>query len=166
MSIELVMLSNHLVLCSPLLLPSIFPNIMVFSNESALCIRWPKYWSFSINPSNEYSGLISFKIDWLDLLASLSPSQRVFSSTTIWKHQFFSTQLSFGPTLASIHDSWKNSSFDYIDKSDISVYHSFPSKEQTSFSFMAPVTICSDLEHKKIKSVTASSFSPFICLKW
>ena len=64
MSIELVILSNHLTLCRPLLLPSIFPSIRVFSNESALCIRWPKYWSFSISPSNDYSGLISFRTDW------------------------------------------------------------------------------------------------------
>ena len=72
MSIALVMPSNHLILCCPLLLPpSIFPSIRVFSNESVLCIRWPKYWSFSFNisPSNEYSGLISFRMDWLDLLA-------------------------------------------------------------------------------------------------
>ena len=72
MSIESVMPCNHLILCRPLLLlPSIFPSIRVFSNESALCIRWPKYWSlsFNISPSNEYSGLISFRIDWLDLLA-------------------------------------------------------------------------------------------------
>ena len=72
MSIELVMPSNHLILCHPLLLPpSIFPSIRVFSNESILCIRWPKYWSFSfsISPSNEFSGLISFRIDWFDLLA-------------------------------------------------------------------------------------------------
>ena len=72
MSVKLVMPSNHFILCRPLLLlPSIFPSIRVFSNESALRIRWPKYWSFSfsISPSNEYSGLISFRIDWLDLLA-------------------------------------------------------------------------------------------------
>ena len=72
MSIESVMPSNYLILCHPLLLlPSIFPSIRVFSNESALCIRWPKYWSFSFNtsPSNEYPGLISFRMDWLDLLA-------------------------------------------------------------------------------------------------
>ena len=72
MSIEFVMPSNHLILCRPLLLlPSIFPSIRVFSNESALCIRWPKYWSFSCNisPSNEHPGLISFRMDWLDLLA-------------------------------------------------------------------------------------------------
>ena len=70
LSIELVMSSNHLILCRLLLLsPSIFPSIRVFSNESFLHIRWPKYWSFSISPSNEYSGLISFRMDWLDLLA-------------------------------------------------------------------------------------------------
>ena len=72
MSIEWVMPSNHLILCHPLLfLPSIFPSIRVFSDESALCIRWPKYWSFrfNISPSNEYSGLISFRMNWLDLLA-------------------------------------------------------------------------------------------------
>ena len=70
MSIELLMPSNHLILCHPLLLlPSIFPSIRDFSNESVLCIRWPKYWSFSISPSNEYSGLISFRMDWLNLLA-------------------------------------------------------------------------------------------------
>ena len=71
MSIEGVMPSNHLILCGPLLLPSIFPSVRVFSNESVLHIRWPEYWSFSfsISPSNEYSGLISFRMDWLDLLA-------------------------------------------------------------------------------------------------
>ena len=70
-SLESGMPSNHLILCRPLLLPSILPNIRVFSNESALCIRWPKYWSFSFNisPSNEHPGLISFRMDWLDLLA-------------------------------------------------------------------------------------------------
>ena len=70
MPIESMMPSNHLILCHTLLLlPSIMPSIRVFSNESALCIRWPKYWSFSISPSNEYSGLISFRVDWFDLLA-------------------------------------------------------------------------------------------------
>ena len=70
MSIEWVMPSNHRILCRPLLLPpSVFPSIRVFSNESALHIRWPKYWNFSISPSSEYSGLISFRMDWLDLLA-------------------------------------------------------------------------------------------------
>ena len=87
--------SNHLILCYLLLLsPSVFPSISVFSNESVLCIRWPKDWSFSFNisPSNEYSGLISFRVDWLDLLQSKVLS-RVFSNTTVQKHQFFGTQL-------------------------------------------------------------------------
>ena len=70
MSFESVMPSNHLILCCALLLPSIFPRIRVFSNELALCIRWPKYWSFSISLSNEYSELISFRVDWFDLLAT------------------------------------------------------------------------------------------------
>ena len=96
MSMELVMPSNHLVLCHPLLLlPSIFPSIRVFSNEPALCVRWPKYcsFSFSISPSNEYSRLISFRIDWFDFLAGQGFS-RAFSNTTVQKHQFFVTQLS------------------------------------------------------------------------
>ena len=96
MSIESVMLSNHLILCHPLLiLPSIFPRIRVISNESSLPIRWPKYWSFSlsISPSNEYLGLISFRMDWLISLLSKGLS-RVFSNTTVQKHQFFDTQLS------------------------------------------------------------------------
>ena len=89
--------SIHLILCRPYLLPpSIFPSIRVFSSESVLRIRWPKYWSFSFNisPSNEYSGLISFRMDWLDLLAVQGPLSRVFSNTTVQKHQFFSAQLS------------------------------------------------------------------------
>ena len=91
LSIESVMPSSYLILCHPLLLlPSIFPSIRVFSNESALHIRWPKYSSFSFNisPSNEHPGLISFRMDWLDLLAVQG------SNTTVQKHQFFSTQLS------------------------------------------------------------------------
>ena len=96
MSIKSVMPSNHLILChSLLLLLSIFPSIRVFSNESVFCIRGPKYWSFSfsISPSNEYSGLISFRMDWFDLLAVQGLS-RAFFNTTIQKHQFFSAQLS------------------------------------------------------------------------
>ena len=100
MSIESVMPSNYLVLCHPLFLPpSIFPSIRVFSNESALCIRWPKYWSFSISPSNEYSGLISFRMDWLDLLAVQgtlkSLLQHHSSKASITLHSaFFILQLS------------------------------------------------------------------------
>ena len=112
MSIESVMPSNYLILCHLLLLPpSIFPSIRVSSNESVLRIRWPKYYSFnfSINPSNEYSGLISFRIDWLDLIA-VQETSRVFSNTTVQKHPFFSAQL-YTPTLTFIHDYWKNYSF-------------------------------------------------------
>ena len=102
MSIELVMPSNHLIFCCPFLLqPSIFPSIRVFSNESALCIRWPKYWSFSfsISPSNEYSGLISFRVDWLDVFAVQgtlkSLLQQHSSKTSILRHSaFFIVQLS------------------------------------------------------------------------
>ena len=97
-SIELVMPSNHSIFCCPLLLlPSIFPSIRVFSSESILYIRWPKCWSFSISTSNEYSGLISFRIDWLDLLAVQGLS-RVFPNTTVQKHQFFSVQPSLWST--------------------------------------------------------------------
>ena len=101
MSIELVMPSNHLILCRPLLLPSIFPRIRIFSSESVLLIRWPKYWSFSlsISPSNEYSGLISFRMDWLDLLAVQgtlkSLLQHHSSKASIpWCSAFFMVQLS------------------------------------------------------------------------
>ena len=115
MSIESVMPSNHPILCCPLLLlPSIFPSIRVFSNESVLHIRWPKYWSFSfsISSSSEYLGLISFRIDWLDLLQSLIDSQE--SSPTLQFKSISSSELSFlySPTLTTIHDYVKNYSFD------------------------------------------------------
>ena len=94
MSIELVMPSSHLILCRPLLfLPPIPPSIRVFSSESTLCMRWPKCWPSSITPSNEHPGLISFRMDWLDLLAVQGLS-RVFSNTTVQKHQLFIAQLS------------------------------------------------------------------------
>ena len=93
MSIESVMPSNHLVLCRPILLPpSIFPSIRVFSNESALHIRWPKYWSFifNISSSNDYSRLISFRMDWLDLLAVQGTLKSLLQHQKVQKHQFFS----------------------------------------------------------------------------
>ena len=108
--------SNHLIHCHPLLLlPSIFPSIRVFSNESVLHIRWPQYWSFSvsISPSNEYSGLISFRIDWFELLAvqgTLKSLLQHHSSKApiLWCSAFFIVQLT------SIHDNWKSHSFDYV----------------------------------------------------
>ena len=99
MSTESVMPSNHLILCRPLLLlPSIFPSIWVFSNESVLHIRWPKYWSFSFSPSNEYSGLISFRMDWLDLLAGQATLKILLQhhsskASNLWHSAFFMIQL-------------------------------------------------------------------------
>ena len=115
MSIESVMLSNYLILCHPLLLPpSTFPSIRDFSNESVLHMRCPKYWnfSFSISPSNEYSGLISVRMDWLDLLAVQGTGQE--SSPAPHFKSINSSALSFlyFPTLTSIRDSWKNHSFE------------------------------------------------------
>ena len=118
MSIESVMPSNHLILCHPLfLLPSIFSTLRIFSNELALHMSWPKYWfSFNISPSNEYSGLISIRMDWLDLLAGQgtlkSPLQHHSSKASLLQRSaFFTVQLS----LTSIHDYGKNHSFDYTD---------------------------------------------------
>ena len=119
MSIELVMPSNHLILCCPfLLLPSIFPSIRVFSNKSALHIRWPKYWSFSfsVSPSNEHSGLISSRMDWLVLFAVHGTLKNLLQHTspTPQFKSINSLVLSFpySPTLTSILDYWKNHSFD------------------------------------------------------
>ena len=114
MSIETVMPSNHLILCHPLLLlPSVFPSIRAFSNESALCIRWPKYWSFSFSvcPSNEHPGVISFKMDWFDLLAVQGTLKSLLQhhsskASVLWHSDFFLIQLT------SIHDYRKNHSFD------------------------------------------------------
>ena len=126
MSIELVVLSNHLVLYCPLLLmPSIIPNISSFSDKSAFCIRWPKYWSFSFSttPSNEYSGLISFRIDWFHLLA-VQGTQESSPMPQFKRISFLMPSLLYGPALTSKHDYWKNHSFDHLDlclQSDIFV---------------------------------------------
>ena len=153
MSIELVMPSNHLILCHPLLLPpSIFPSTRgLFKSVSSLH-QVAKVWcfSFSISPSNEYSGLISFRIDWQDLLAG----QGTLESTPQFK-SINSSVLSFlaGLVLTSRHDYWKNHTFDWMDlrwQCNVSAFqyvfqvgNSFSSKEQASFNFMAAVTICS-----------------------
>ena len=115
MCIESVMRSNHLILCHPLLLlPSVFPQIRVFSNESNLCIRWPKYWSFSfsISPSNEYSELLSFSIDWLDLLAVPGTLKESFPTPQFKSTNSSALSFLYSSTLTSIHDHWKNPSFD------------------------------------------------------
>ena len=160
MCIELVMPSNHLILSHPLLLlPSIFPSIRVFSNESVLRIRWPKSWSFSfsISASNEHSGLSSFRMDWLDLLAVQralkSLLQHHSSKATILRGSAF-------PTLTPIHDYWKNHTFDQMKlcwQNNVSAFsyavqvgHNFSPKEQVSFNFVAAVTICSDFWSPKV----------------
>ena len=112
MSTESVLSSNHLILCRPLFPPSIFPSIRVFFNESDLCIRWPKYWSFSIGPSNEYSGLISFRMDWLDLLTVQGTLQECSPTPQFKSINFFTLSFLYSPTLTSLHDHWKNNSLD------------------------------------------------------
>ena len=127
MFIESVMPSNHLILCRPLLLlPPIPPSIRVFSNESTLHIRWPKYWSFSlsISPSNEHPGLISFRMDWLDLFAVQGTLKS--SPTPQFKSiNFLVLSFLHSPALTSIHDHWKNHSLDQTDlcwQSNISAF--------------------------------------------
>ena len=168
MSIESVMPSNHLILYHPLLLPpSIFPSIRTFSNESVLQIWWLKYWSFSfsISLSNKYSGLISFRMDWLDLLevqgTLKSPPTPQFKSI-----KSSALSLLYSPTFTSIHDYQENHSFDQMDlcwQSNVSAFqyavqvdHSFSSKEQVSFNFMAAVTICSDFGAQCLLETEAS----------
>ena len=126
-SIESVMPSSHLILCYPLLLlPSVFPSVKVFSSESVLHIRWPESWSFSfsISPSNEYSGLISFRTDCLDLLAiqgtlNTNPKVLVFSNTTVQKHQFFVAQFSLWSNSHIIHDYWKTTALNSESESEV-----------------------------------------------
>ena len=118
MSIELVMPSNHLILSHPLLLlPSIVPSIRVFSNESALHIRQPKYWSFSfsISPSNEHLGLISFRMDWLALLAVQGTLKNLLQHHSSKALNFLVLGFLYSPTLTSIHAYWKNHSLDQTD---------------------------------------------------
>ena len=157
MSIESVMPSNHLILCYPLLLlPSIFPSIRVFSGEKVLCIRWPKYWSFSfsISPSNEYSGLIFFRVDWLDLLVVQGTLKSLLQhhswKASILQHSaFFIVQLSHshtstGKTIALTRWTFFSKVISLLFNMLSRFCHSFSSKEQESFNFMAAVTIYSD----------------------
>ena len=150
------MLSNHLILCHPLLLPpSIFPSIRVFSNESVLRIRWPKYWSFSfnINPSNEYSGLISFRMDWLDLLAVQgtlkSLLQHHSSKTSVLQHSaFFMVQLSYpymttGKTIALTRRTFVGKVMSLLFNLLSRLVITFLPRSKCLY-FMAAVTICSD----------------------
>jgi len=164
-SIALVMPSNHLIFCCPLLLPpSIFPSIRVFSNELVLHIRWPKYLSFSlsINPSNEYAGLISFRIDWLDLLAV----QETLNSL-LQHHNSKASVLSllYGSTLISVCDYWKKHCINYTFVSKVMskfVIAFHPRSKYPLISWLqSPSAVI--LKPKKIKSITASTFPPSIC---
>ena len=150
-----------------LLLPSAFPSIRDFSNGSVLLIRWPKYWSFSFrnSPSSDYLRLISFRTDWFDLLLSKGLS-RVFSSTTVQKHQFFSAQPPLCPALRSIHDYWKNHTFAITIGQVTSLLFNMLSRLVIVFlprikclliSWLQPLSSVI-LEPKKIKSVTAFTF--------
>ena len=155
MSIESVKPSNHLILCHPfLLLPSIFPNIRVFSNESALHIRWPKYWSFSTSPSNEYSGLISFRIDWLDFLAVQGTFKsllqwRSSKASVLWRSVFFMVQLSHpymtsGKTITLTIWTFISKIMSLLSRFVIAFR-----PRNKHLNFMAAVTICSDFGAQK-----------------
>ena len=174
MPIELVMPSNHLILCHPLLLPlSIFPSIRVFSSESVLCIRWSKYWSFSfsISPSNEYSGLISFSMEWFDLLAvqgTLKSLLQYHSSkaSILWRSAFFIVQLSHpytttGKTIALTR--WT-----FVGKVMSLLFNILSKLVITfllilSFNFMAAVTIWSDFGAQEDKSLSLFPLFPHLC---
>ena len=179
MSIELVMTSNHLIFCCPhLLLPSIFPSIRVFSNESVLCIRWPKYWSFSfsISPSNEYSGLTSFRMDWLDLLAVQGILESLLQhhsskASILWHSTFFIVQLShpyMTPGKAIALTRWT-----FVGKV-MSLFFNMLSRLVITFLPRSKRLLISWLQSpsavileppttKKIKCVTVSIASPSIC---
>ena len=164
LSIESVMSCNSLILCHPLLLPpSIFPSIRVFSNASTLRIRWPKYWSFSFNikPSNERSGLISFRMDWLDNLAVQGTLKSLLQhhsskASILWCSAFFIVQLShpymtIGKTIALTRWTFVDKVMSLLFNMLTRLVITFLSNEQTSFNFMAAVTICSDFGAQKNK---------------
>ena len=168
------MASNHLILCHPLLLPpSVFPSIRVFSNESIICIRWPKYWSFSISPSNEYSGLTSFRMVWLDLLAVQgtlkSLLQNHSSKASILQHStYFMVQLSHpymttGKTIALTTWTFVGKVMSLLFNMLSRFVKTFlPRSKHLLISWLqSPSAVI--LEPKKIKSVTISIVSPSIC---
>ena len=174
MSIQSVMPSNHLILCCPLLLPpSIFPSIRVFSNKLVLHITWPKYWSFSFSPSNEYSGLISFRMDWFDFLAvqgtlrSLLQHQSLKASI-LWCSAFFMVQLSHpymttGKTIALTRRTFVGKLTSLLFNMLSSLVIAFlPRSNCLLISWLqSPSAVI--LEPPKIKSLTVSTVSPSIC---
>ena len=176
MSTESVMPSNHIILCHPLLLPpSIFPSIRIFSNESVFHIRWPKYWSFSfsISPSNGYSGLISFRMDWLDLLAGQGTLKCLLQhhsskASILWCSAFFIVHLSYpymttGKTIALTRWTFVGEVMSLVfNMLSRLVIMSLPrTKHILISSLQSPSAVI--LEPPKIKSVTVSTVSPSIC---
>ena len=176
MCIELVMPSNYLVLCHPLLLlPSIFPSMRVFTHESVLCIQWPKYWSFSFNisPSNEYSRLTSFKIHWLDLLAVQGTLKSLLQhhsskASILWRSTFFMLQLSYpymttGKIIALTTQTFASKVMSLLFNmlsGFVTVF--LPKSKRFLISWLqSPSAVI--LEPKKIKSVSVSIVSPSIC---
>ena len=174
MFMESVMSSNHLILCRPLLLlPSIFPSVRVFSNASACLIRWPKFWSYSISPSNEYSGLISLRVNWFHLLAvqESSPAPQ-FESINFQHSVFFTIQLSH------LYMATGNAWLDSLDRPLLATWclcflicchikevgHSFSSKEQASFNLKAVVTVHSDFGAQE--NNVCHCFPFFLHLPW
>ena len=170
--------SNHLILCRPLLLlPSIFPSIRVFSNESAFCTRWPKYWSFSFNvsPSNEHPGLISFRMDWFDLLAVQGTlksllQHRSSKASILWCSAFFIVQLSHpfmttGKTIALIRQTFVGKVMSLLFNMLSRLVIAFlPRSKRLLISWLqSPSAVI--LEPRKIKSATVSTVSPSICYK-
>ena len=171
MSIELAMLSNHLILCCWLfILPSVFPSIRVFSS---LHIRWPKYWVFSISPSNEYSRLISFRIDWFDLLAVQGTLKSVLQHSSLKGLYSWVLSLLYGPTLTSAHAYWKNHSFDSwtLVSKVVSLLFNTLSRFVIAFLPRSKLLLISWLQSpsavilqtKKIKFISAPTFSPSVC---
>ena len=165
MSIESLMLSNHLILCLRLLLlASIFPSIRVFSDESALCIRWPNCWSFSfsISPSNEYSGLISFRIDCLNHLA-VKGLLRVFSSTTDWQPSLWTSHMTTGKTIPLTIWTFVSKLISlFFNMLSGFVIAFLPRSKHLLISWLQSQSTVF-LEPKKINSVTVSTFPPSIC---
>ena len=176
MSTELMMPSNHLILChSLLLLPAIFPSIRVFSSESALCIRWPKYWrfGFGISPSNKFSGFISFKVYWLDLLAVQGTLKSLLQhhsskASILWRLAFFMVQLSHlymttGKTIALTTQTFVSKVMSLLFNTLSRFVIAFlPRSKHLLISWLhSPSTVI--LEPKKIKSFTVCIFSPSIC---
>ena len=168
--------SNHLILCRPLLLPhSIFPSIRVFSNESALRIRWPKYWSFSFNisPSNEHSGLISFRMDLLDLLAVQGTLKRLLQhhsskASILQRSAFFIVQLSHpymttGKTIALIRWTFVGKVMSLVFNMLSRLIITFLPRSKRLLISWLQLPSAGILEHKKIKSATVSTVSPSIC---